>query len=86
MQNATALPAPRCRACLKSSPSRFVRKYRCKADVQMMRTRVIVWGCSGLGIGENRGESVTEGKKEKQGDEGKDGRLTVLKRSVKKVE
>lgn len=52
----------------------------------MMRTRVIVWGCSGLGIGENRGESVTEGKKEKQGDEGKDGRLTVLKRSVKKVE
>lgn len=41
-ENATALPAPCFNACRKSKLSRTVVKYKCRADVQMMRTKVKV--------------------------------------------
>jgi hypothetical protein len=45
-QNATALPAPRRSACLKSICSRFVKKYKCRAEVQMIKISVVVWAPS----------------------------------------
>lgn len=42
MQNATALPAPLRSACGKPISSRRVRKHKCRAEVQIIRTRVVV--------------------------------------------